>query len=204
MFCACLRSYEQVLCVVLMSVYKSHAVPPVPIGWQPAVTALPSDVPRVYHACRVYRVWGGGQRRFPPICIKNTFSLYRIHLYLQKCILRGTIKFVSVRSSWCFTIISPKNLDAIESLTNVLWRPLIIRLHRSYLVYQHSEFPLYKIFWSTNPQVRERLQAALVLEVVFSALYVSDDTEFELIELCRKYRVRLLFLDFKSSILHKT
>ena len=44
----------------------------------------------------------------------------------------------------------------------------------------------------------------LVLEVVFSAFYVSDDTEFEFIELCRKYRVRLLFLDFKSSILHKT
>lgn len=30
--------------------------------------------------------------------------------------------------------------------------------------------------------VRERLQAVLVLEVVFSAFYVSDDTEFEFIE----------------------
>ena len=54
-------------------------------------------------------------------------------------------------------------------------------------------------------RVRERLQAVLVLEVVFSSFHiVSDDTEFELTELCRKYRVRLLFLDFKSSILHKT
>ena len=31
-------------------------------------------------------------------------------------------------------------------------------------------------------QVRERLQAILVLEVVLSAFYVSDDTEFEFIE----------------------
>ena len=31
-------------------------------------------------------------------------------------------------------------------------------------------------------RVRERLQAVLVLEVVFSAFYVSDDTEFEFIE----------------------
>ena len=30
--------------------------------------------------------------------------------------------------------------------------------------------------------VRERLEAVLVLEVVFSAFYVSDDTEFEFIE----------------------
>ena len=31
-------------------------------------------------------------------------------------------------------------------------------------------------------ELRERLQAVLVLEVVFSAFYVSDDTEFEFIE----------------------
>ena len=61
-----------------------------------------------------------------------------------------------------------------------------------------TEFSFIRINIST-------LQAVLVvLEVVFSAFYVSDDTEFEFIELCRKYRVRLLFLDFKSSILHKT
>ena len=57
---------------------------------------------------------------------------------------------------------------------------------------------------TNNVRARVRVQAVLVLEVVFSAFCVSDDTEFEFIELCRKYRVRLLFLDFKSSILHKT
>ena len=31
-------------------------------------------------------------------------------------------------------------------------------------------------------QVRERLQVIIVLEVVFSAFYVSDDTDFEFIQ----------------------
>ena len=31
-------------------------------------------------------------------------------------------------------------------------------------------------------QVRERLQAIIVLEVVFSTFYVSDDTDFEFIQ----------------------
>ena len=130
-----------VVCCIDVSVQKPCCTPCtdwVTTGCNCFTARRTASVPRVPSLPSVR----GCQRRFPPICIKNTFSLYRIHLYLQKCILRGTIKFVSVRSSWCFTIISPKNLDAIESLTNVPWRPLIFRLHWSYLVYQHSEFPL--------------------------------------------------------------
>ena len=145
MFCACLRSYEQVFCVVLMSVYKKPCCTPCTDrvknknnNWQKRqtykqkttkTTATCSTNCRTFQdICRQceHSYWHGvttgcncftarrtasvprvpslpsvrgSQRRFPPKCIKNTFSLYRVHLYRQKCILRGAIKFVSVRSS---------------------------------------------------------------------------------------------------------
>ena len=42
-------------------------------------------------------IFRGTQRRFPPKYIKKFFRLSRVLLDLLKCILRGAIKFVSVR-----------------------------------------------------------------------------------------------------------
>ena len=73
----------------------------------------------------------GTQRRFPPTyALKTLFRLSRVLLYLQKCILSSSKKFVSVRSSQGklnlfeitsegFSIILPKILDVIQSFAKV-------------------------------------------------------------------------------------
>ena len=73
----------------------------------------------------------GTQRRFPPTyALKTLFRLSRVLLYLQKCILSSSKKFVSVRSSQDkfnlfeitsegFSIILPKILDVIQSFAKV-------------------------------------------------------------------------------------
>ena len=71
-------------------------------------------------------------RRFPPKFIENTFfKLSRVLLDIQKCILGGAIKFVSVRSTQLweiesfrnfegFCIISPKMSYAISYLSYII------------------------------------------------------------------------------------
>ena len=81
----------------------------------PIKTSLSTPVPRGKNSCSakgpeccgsLFSVTincisiSGNQRRFTSKCIENTFqSVPRILLDLQKSILSGTIKFVSVRSS---------------------------------------------------------------------------------------------------------